>query len=163
FGVAGTNNLTLNGNVDLSGAAQTFNILSTARTTLGGVISNGTAGITKNGPGVLVLTGNNTYSGTTTVNAGTLLVNNTAGSGTGSGNVAVNPGAILGGSGTVGDGGAWTVTVSAGAVVRPGGSITGTDPLTVNSSGTVNSIAVTFAPGSILQVNVGTSTTTGGR
>ena len=34
--------------------------------------------------------GCNTYTGPTTVNGGTLLVNNTSGSGTGSGNVAVN-------------------------------------------------------------------------
>src|SRR5207302_204668 len=79
FGVAGTNNLTLNGNLDLSGAAtpQALNIMGTATTTLGGVISNGTGGINKNGPGILVLTGINTYSGTTTVNAGTLVVNTT--------------------------------------------------------------------------------------
>src|SRR5262249_59520537 len=101
------------------------NGMVTATTTLGGVISNGNGGINKIGPGVLVLTGNNTYSGTTTVNAGTLIVNNTAGSGTGGGDVVVNPGAVLGGTGTVGDGGFRTVTVSAGGVVRPGGSVTG--------------------------------------
>src|SRR5262249_37372846 len=159
-GVAGTNSLTLNGNVNLSGVAtaQTFNILGTATTTLGGVISNGTGGINKNGPGILVLTGNNTHSGTPTVNAGTLIVNNTSGPG----NVVVNPGAILGGSGTIGTGGAQTVTVSAGGVIRPGGSITGLEPLTVNSAGNAT-LAVTFAPGSTLQVNVGASTTAGGQ
>jgi autotransporter-associated beta strand protein len=162
FGVAGTNNLTLNGTVDLSGAttAQTFNILSTATTTLNGTIQNGTGGINKNGPGVLVLTGANTYSGNTTVNAGTLIVNNTTGSGTGTGNVVVNSGAILGGTGTIGNGGAQAVTVSSGGVVRPGGSLTGIGTLTVNSGAGSN---VTFAPGSTLQVNVGSSPTTAGR
>src|SRR5437764_5182720 len=99
--------------------------MGTAATALGGVISNGTGGINKIGPGVLVLAGNNTYFGTTTVNAGTLIVNNTAGSGTGAGDVTVNPGAVLGGTGTVGDGNFRTVTVNAGAVVRPGSNATG--------------------------------------
>jgi autotransporter-associated beta strand protein len=160
FGVAGTNDLTLNGSVNLSAAAtaQTFNILSTGTTTLGGVISNGTGGINKNGPGILALTGNNTYSGTTTVNAGTLIVNNTSGSGTGTGNVVVNPGAILGGTGTVGTGGLQTVTVNPAAVIRPGANLTGIGTLTVNSVGNV-----TFAAGSTLQVNVGTNPAVGGR
>lgn len=160
FGVAGTNNLTLTGPVDLSGSTgpQAFVVQGTATTTLGGGITNGTGGITKNGPGVLVLTGNNTYSGATTVNAGTLIVNNTAGSGTGNGNVVVNAGAILGGSGTVGTGGFQPVTINTGGVVRPGASLTGIDTLTVNTTGTVS-----FAAGSTLQVNVGSSPTAGGR
>jgi autotransporter-associated beta strand protein len=160
LGFAGTNNLTLNGNVDLSGAAAppTLNVMGTATTTLGGVISGGTGGITKNGPGVLVLTGANIYSGTTTVNAGTLIVNSTTGSGTGSGSVAVHPGAILGGSGTVGDGSAVAVTVAAGGVIRPGSSLTGIGTLTVNGTGNV-----AFAPGSTLQINVGPDPMTGGQ
>jgi fibronectin-binding autotransporter adhesin len=157
FAVTGTNDLTLNGTVKLLASAQTFVVMSMATTKLGGTISNGTAGVNKVGPGVLVLTDNNTYSGTTTVNADTLIVNNTAGSGTGSGSVVVNPGAISGGSGTVDTGGAQTVTVAGGAVVRPGGSATGISTLTINSTANV-----TFAAGSTLQVNVGTSATAGG-
>src|SRR5262249_49326764 len=127
FGTVGTNNLTLTGAVNLSGGfgAPTLNVMGTATTTLGGVVSNGSGGVNKIGPGVLVLAGNNTYSGTTTVNAGTLIVNNAAGSGTGAGDVVVNPGAVLGGTGTAGDGVFRTVTVNPGAVVRPGGSATG--------------------------------------
>jgi autotransporter-associated beta strand protein len=120
FGVAGKNPLTLNGDVNLLGAAgvQTFNIMNTALTSMNGVIFNGTGGIAKNGPGTLSLGGANTYSGTTTVNAGTLLVNNTTGSGTGSGPVAVNAGAILGGSGTI----AGAVTINDRGILAPGNS-----------------------------------------
>lgn len=160
FGVAGTNNLTLNGGVNLSGAfaAPTLNVMGTATTTLGGAISNGSAGINKIGPGVLVLTGSNTYSGTTTVNAGSLIVNNTAGSGTGVGDVVVNPGAIISGTGTVGDGGFRAVTVNSGAILRPGGSVNEIGTLHVNTTRSIS-----FASGSVLQVNAGTNPTTGGR
>jgi autotransporter-associated beta strand protein len=40
-----------------------------------GVIGGGEASISKNGTGKMVLTGNNTYSGTTTLNQGTLTIN----------------------------------------------------------------------------------------
>ncbi|MBK8035992.1 MAG: autotransporter-associated beta strand repeat-containing protein [Verrucomicrobiaceae bacterium] len=52
----------------------------------------GGAGIalTKSTAGTVTLTGANTYSGTTTVSAGALEVNNTTGSGTGSGTVTVD-------------------------------------------------------------------------
>ena len=63
------------------------------------IISGAGAGITKTGAGTLTLSNTNTYTGATTVNAGTLLVN---GSQSGSA-VTVNSGAILGGTnGTVG-------------------------------------------------------------
>ncbi len=115
FGVAGSNPLTLSGTVDLQGAtvAQTFNIQNKAATTLSGVIQTGTSGIIKNGPGELVLSNTNTYTGTTTVNAGILRV-----AGTVPGTVTVNSGAVLAGTGTVGG----LVTVTAGGIVSPGNS-----------------------------------------
>ncbi len=59
-------------------------------------------GLLKTGAGTLTLTGANTYSGKTTVSAGTLLVSNAAGtSGTGTGSVGVQSGAILGGGGNL--------------------------------------------------------------
>jgi autotransporter-associated beta strand protein len=69
--------------------------------TLSGVVSGNGTGLTKAGAGTLTLSGANTYTGNTTVNAGRLLVTNTTGLGTGYGNVTVATGAEFGGTSTV--------------------------------------------------------------
>lgn len=79
--------------------------------------------VTKVNGSTWILSGNNTYSGGTTVDNGTLLINNTAGSGTGTGNVQVN-GGTLGGDGSIS--GAVIIgdtTGSADAILAPGNSI----------------------------------------
>lgn len=72
--------------------------------------------ITKTGAGTVVLSGANTYRGTTTVDTGTLLVNNTTGSGTAAGSVTVNNAAILGGTGSI----AGAVTLNGTSSIMPG-------------------------------------------
>ena len=86
---------------------------------LGGVLS-GNGGLTKQGSFTLVISNNNTYSGGTTVSAGTLLVNNPtiAQSGTGTGNVMVAGGATLGGNGSIGG----LATFQSGSTLAPGNS-----------------------------------------
>ena len=114
--------------------------------TVGGVIpdsSGGATSVTKAGNGTWNLTGANTYTGATTVNAGILFVNNVSGSGTGTGAVTVNANAILGGTGTIGG----AVTVASGGFLAPGNSI-GT--LTVNNT-------VTLAAGSTYVVELNAS------
>lgn len=76
-----------------------------------------TGAVTKTGAGKLTISAANTYTGTTTVTQGTLLVNNTTGSGTGTNTVSVESGATLGGTGTIS--GAVNVT----GVLSPGASI----------------------------------------
>ena len=110
-----------------------------------GAISDGGAAATAlvfNGPGSLMLGGNNTYSGETTVNGGTLLVNNTAGSGTGSGPVSINPGGALGGNGTIGG----QVSLAAGATLVPGNNGAGTLTIT-NDLGLNNASLIQFQLG----------------
>ncbi len=77
----------------------------------------GSGTLEKQGAGTLTLTGNNTYTGGTTVSTGTLLVNNTSDSGTGSGSLLVSAGATLGGSGEI----AGITTIS--GILAPGNSI----------------------------------------
>ncbi len=86
-----------------------------------------TLGVVKDGVGTWVLTGANEYTAGTTINAGTLLVNNTTGSGTGAGAVVVD-GGTLGGTGTI-DG---NVTVEAAGSIAPG--VNGVGTLTIGGA-----------------------------
>jgi len=88
--------------ISLANAARTVQVDANVATMSGVLSGTGpSGGLIKTGAGTLALTGDNTYTGATTVNAGTLLVNNTTGSGTGTGTVTVNSGATLGGTGTI--------------------------------------------------------------
>ena len=102
--------------------------------TIGAVIINSNS-LTKGGAGIAEVTGANTYSGGTTVSAGTFWVDNTSGSGTGTGAVAVNSGGTLGGTGII----SGAVTVAAGATLGPGAGGIGT--LTINNTLTLNGLA----------------------
>jgi autotransporter-associated beta strand protein len=103
-----------------SGASGTRNVLFTGAgdIAVSGAITNGSSSglvIAKEGSGTLTLSGSNTYTGATTVSAGTLLVNGALG------NTAVSvTGGTLGGTGTL----ASTVSVSGnGSTLSPGASI----------------------------------------
>lgn len=99
-------------NLDVSGtnaATRTIDVRNGSAAVdgrLGGIIS-GTASLRKIGVGTLELAANNTYKGSTFVDAGTLLVNGNQTSATGT--ITVVAGAILGGTGTTG---ALTATIT---------------------------------------------------
>ena len=114
---AGT--LTLSGNVTTAVivGSRTFNFTGSGDTIISGSISNGSAtvGLTKNGSGTLTISGfGNTYSGSTTVSVGRLVVNGNLGTGT----TTVASGATLGGNGSLGG----LLAVNSGAFVAPGNS-----------------------------------------
>ena len=62
---------TINSDLLLSGSSQTIAVHNEAGLLINGSVA-GTIGLTKTGSGTLVLAGTNTYTGTTTINAGTL-------------------------------------------------------------------------------------------
>jgi autotransporter-associated beta strand protein len=90
------------GNVTLeSGVAPSIGVTSGTLTLTGQIDENGSSSLTKVGNGTLILTGTSTYTGETSVNAGTLQLNASADLSSSS-QVVVANGAILKGSGTVG-------------------------------------------------------------
>jgi autotransporter-associated beta strand protein len=97
---------------------------------------NGGGVLTKTTAGSLSLGNGNTYTGGTTVSAGSLFANNTTGSATGSGSVSVASGATLGGSGLVTPGVNNTVTIDSGATLTVGNlADTQGSALTITTSG----------------------------
>jgi autotransporter-associated beta strand protein len=114
-------------------------------TTVSGTIQDGGASagaggsLVKVGSGTLMLTGTNTYSGATTVNAGTLFVNGSIANSA----VTVNSGATLAGIGTVG-----ATTINSGGIFAPG-----TSPGTMTVQGNL-----AFQSGALYLVQVDPST-----
>ncbi len=90
---------------------------TSTKMTISGNISGSGGALVKDGVGTLVLSGANSYNGGTTLNAGTLLVNNTTGTGTGTGSVTVSAGTFLGGTGTIQGAVTNSGTVGPGATV----------------------------------------------
>ncbi len=101
--------------------------------TIGGnALVSGIGALSKQGGGTLTLATNNTYTGTTTVEAGTLVVNGSLASSA----VTVESGGTLGGSGSLG-----LVTIEQGGTISPGnspGTLTLTNGLDWNAGGHYN-------------------------
>ncbi|MCC5865586.1 MAG: autotransporter-associated beta strand repeat-containing protein [Wenzhouxiangella sp.] len=102
----------------------------------------GAGGLTKVGDGSLQLSGINTFSGNTHINAGLLQVNGSI-----SGATFVNAGGTLGGSGTLGE-----VTIADGGTLAPG-----------NWVGTLTVGSLNMNPSAILDLELGAPNVTGGK
>lgn len=146
---------TSGGNLVLNSSLITGN--NNSSTTFAGAIS-GSGGLTKVGTGTFTVTNDNNYSGGTTINGGTLLVNNppsttgTGHSGTGSGTIVVNSGGTLGGTGnhngnvTINSGGLANgpAKIFGGVLVNSGGTLAGNITM---ASGTFNAGVLSVASG----------------
>ncbi|MDT8390026.1 MAG: autotransporter-associated beta strand repeat-containing protein [Lentisphaeria bacterium] len=134
------------GNLDLAGGMRflwsdgerSFRLMGDGDGEVSGAILNGDATnlhVIKEGAGTWTLSGNNTYTGTTTVNEGVLEVNGTHHNGSG-GSVGAY---TIGATGTLSGLGAITapVTIDAGGTLAPGqspGGLTFEDTLTINGT-----------------------------
>jgi autotransporter-associated beta strand protein len=118
-----------------SGSTHTYN----------GIISGGggyNRSVSSGGGGTTIFNADNSYTGITTIGAGTLLVNGNQTLATGNVNVT-SIGTVLGGTGTVGG----ATTVNANAIILGGNGTTGTT-LTVNNN-------LTMSSGSIIELALG--------
>lgn len=158
------------GELNLNNAAQTVTSLSgsggtinlgtghiltvnqSTNTSFSGVLASA-GSLVKTGPGTLTLTGANTYSGATNVDAGKLLANGTFPNTS----VTIASGAILGGLGNFGG---VVTTASSGSIIAPGAS---PGPLTVGSLNVTSGGTFNFELGTSSDLlSVSNSLTAGG-
>ena len=117
FSFAGSNALTLSGTVALT-AARTVTVSANTLTSSG--VVSGAFALAKQGPGTLVLSGANTYTGATTVSQGIISVQSAAALGTAVG----------------------TTTVASGATLQIQNSLTVAEPLNLSGTGVSGAGAV---------------------
>ncbi len=138
------NQLTISGNIDTGG--NILGLKGTGMTVLAGAIS-GSGSLVKSDSGTAVLSGTNTYSGTTTVNAGILQIENATALGSTAAGTTVNSGGTLAlaGAGTTFAAEALTINGTgvnnAGALLNSTGVNTWTGNVALGTTGT-NSIGV---------------------
>ncbi|HEV7868286.1 MAG TPA: autotransporter-associated beta strand repeat-containing protein, partial [Chthoniobacteraceae bacterium] len=125
--------------ITLGTGGGTFEVDASTTLSVVNKITGAAGDLRKTGAGILSLEGANDYTGTTTVSAGTLLVQ---GSLSGS-NVAVN-GGTLGGAGSITTG-ATGLTLNAGARLTPGAPATA-GILAVNAGGSILDLTAAVTP-----------------
>lgn len=162
FNIRVMQTVTLSGNKTLNNATYTVDA-GTATTESGNL--TGVGGITKQGTGTLVVTGNNTYTGAVSVDAGVLNLNSSAGGAaatTSSLSVASGATLLLSQSDQVSN--AAGVTLSGGTIQRAGGvsEVFGSLNLTTSSfldfsggtSGTIEFSGLSYTPSALLALNI---------
>jgi fibronectin-binding autotransporter adhesin len=163
YGSVGTGNLTFSGTGATALGSVTRNLTILNNSTTFGQSFTGTGAITKSGAGTLIFTGNSTYAGATTINAGTLQIGNglTTGSLNATSAITVNgtlafnrsdditqgthfSTAAIGGTGSIVQNGAGTITLNA-ANNYSGGTTLNTGTLVIGHAGAAGSGTITQA------------------
>jgi autotransporter-associated beta strand protein len=146
-------------NIVIGMSNSTMQVDSGATYTLSGTLS-GSGTLNKNGEGVLALNGTNTYTGGTTINAGTVVVNSSVSLGNG-GPLVLNAATLQVATGyttarnmTLGDA-ASTIEVTPSQSYTIAGVVSGTGSLTKNGTGTLTLSATNTFTGDTI-VNYGT-------
>src|SRR5271155_1889253 len=187
-----TSGYTITGNtLTLGGVTPTISVVAGGTATIGSIIA-GAVGLTQaGGTGTLILTGANTYSGGTTISAGTLQIGNGA-TGSVAGNITDNAAlvfdrnnaltyaGVISGSGSLTQTGTGTLTltgantysggttisagtlqIGAGATGSVVGNITDNAALVINRTGALSYAGVISGTGSLTSSGAGTVTLTG--
>jgi filamentous hemagglutinin family protein len=172
YTVTGSSALTSNtlafGNTNGVSDTGTLTLSQTVNTTIANAIGGTGGNLVKLGANTLTLTGNNAYSGTTTISAGTLQVGSGGTTGTlGTGAVtnngtltfnrsdALTQAGVIGGTGNLVKLGAGTVTLS-GANTYSGSTTISTGTLALQN--TNSSPSYSIASGAVLEMNVASGT-----
>jgi autotransporter-associated beta strand protein len=142
----GTNNFTLaDGQIGASNQELILHQMSTGTLTISGTVSGGTGSLTKDGPGTVILTNNNLFTGATVVSGGTLVA-----AGTGSnqalgktGAIVINTGGtlLLGASNQINNSATLTLnggTFNTGGYSEGTSTAAGLGTLTLSASSTIN-------------------------
>jgi autotransporter-associated beta strand protein len=141
----GSSSTTLTGGVNANGLDLV--LTGTGNGYINSTIATNTGAVTKNGTGTWTLSGTNTFTGGTTLNAGTLNINNSQALGTAAGTFTINTGTIDNTSGSP------ITTVDCPMVWNAGYYFTGANSLNLGSGPvTLNADAVVTVNGSTLTV-----------
>jgi autotransporter-associated beta strand protein len=137
--------LTLTGGTVQNGTFQSNGGFTVQNGTISAVLA-GSSGLTKSGSSTVLLSGTNTYTGSTSVTAGTLTVNGSIASSSG---VTVGVDGVLGGSGTL------PATVVNGFVApnNPGGILTVNNSFTQNAGSTYKAVVMAGGQSDQIKVN----------